>query len=163
MLDFVKRAFRNFFEVLLWINLIVCAIASAVIGGMIGEGAEAFLGLIIGVIVGIMTNIVGGGVIATLIAIEENTAKTAINITKTERNTAETLLANSGGGSVVGTTEGANCDSGSNNHTVDEQGRIDYRTWWGPDGGKYESWVDADGKRHENSYVPSLVSKDGGK
>jgi hypothetical protein len=66
MLIFVKRAFRDFCDFLLWINLIGSAIAGGVVGN--GRGHDYLLvGVIIGVVVGIFTNIVVGGFLATFI------------------------------------------------------------------------------------------------
>jgi len=64
MLDFVKLVFGGFFNVILWVILIGCAIA----GGIIG----AFWGVIIGIIVGLWVNVVFGGFVATIINIGEN-------------------------------------------------------------------------------------------
>jgi len=73
MLDFVKNAFRGFLEILLWINLFLCAVFGGVIGhGLSYFGNYTFLGIIIGIIVGLFINIVGGGLIATIINIDDN-------------------------------------------------------------------------------------------
>jgi hypothetical protein len=76
MLNFVKSTFRGFFVVLLWIILFGGAIAGFVIGG--GEdtfGVVALLGLILGALAGLIVDIIVGGFVATIIAIEENTRK----------------------------------------------------------------------------------------
>lgn len=92
MLDFVTNAFSKFFGILLWINLIANAIAGAVIGGSVRDyGPYWLLGLIIGAIVGMLTNIVFGGVVATFIRMEKNTANTERISAKNEKNTAEIL------------------------------------------------------------------------
>jgi F0F1-type ATP synthase assembly protein I len=69
MLNFAKKAFRNFIEVILWINLILSIIAGGVAGNLIGsmisyrnQGSFAFLGVIIGLIM--------GGFIATILNID---------------------------------------------------------------------------------------------
>jgi hypothetical protein len=69
MLDFVKRAFRGFFGVLLWVNLIICAIGGAVLGWV------GFLGFLIGVVVGLFTDIIFGGLVTTLLSIDANIEK----------------------------------------------------------------------------------------
>jgi len=76
MLTFVKNAFSKFLGVLLWLNLIVCAIVGCVTGYQIGDESAGLglLGLIIGALVGLGTNIYVGGLIATIISIEKNTA-----------------------------------------------------------------------------------------
>ena len=68
----VKAAFRSFFTAILWINLILCAIVGAVVGA---TGDYLMLGLFAGVIAGIFTNIVFGGLIATILNIDANLEK----------------------------------------------------------------------------------------
>jgi hypothetical protein len=86
MLNFVKMAFRGFLGVLLWINLLGCAVAGSIIGAAGRDGDDAAVGVIIGFavggLVGILMNVLWGGIIATLLAIEDNTAKTARNTGK---------------------------------------------------------------------------------
>jgi hypothetical protein len=73
MLNFVKNAFRNFIEVILWINLVGCAITGGIFGyGIDDNGLHAFLGVILGVLIGIISNIILGGLIATLLNIDKN-------------------------------------------------------------------------------------------
>ena len=79
MLNFVKRAFRGGFEVILWINLILSTIAGGIAGYYLGQlisyrnaGGYAFGGVLIGIICGLLTDIVGGGLIATFLSIEKN-------------------------------------------------------------------------------------------
>jgi hypothetical protein len=89
MLKFVKWAFRSFFGVLLWFNLIghvviVGALGYAVtviptpggarLGSMLGDGivwhiVGAVVGVIIGALIGAITNILFGGLIATFLDI----------------------------------------------------------------------------------------------
>ena len=71
MLDFVKKAFQNFLEVILWINLIVFIICGGSVGSIVG-GAYVIIGIIIGLIIGLLINIIGGGFIATIINIYRN-------------------------------------------------------------------------------------------
>jgi uncharacterized membrane protein len=49
MLDFVKSVFRGFFEVILWINLILCIICGGIIGNL--GGGHPILGVIILIII----------------------------------------------------------------------------------------------------------------
>ena len=80
MLEFVKKVFRGFIEVILWINLVVCIVGGGVAGYYIGgglinyqnKGGYVFLGIIIGLICGILTNVVWGGYIATILNIDKN-------------------------------------------------------------------------------------------
>jgi hypothetical protein len=70
MLDFVKKVFREFLGAILWINLILCAIAGGVIGNLLAynaRGGAVFLGLLIGAAVGLLINIASGGFIATIL------------------------------------------------------------------------------------------------
>jgi hypothetical protein len=90
LLQFVKGAFRVFVEILFWI----IPIGGAIVGGILGRSEKSsysddraiytFYGVVIGLVVGILIDIIYGGITATLLAIEENTAKT-------EENTAEML------------------------------------------------------------------------
>jgi len=80
MLRFVKTAFAEFFEIILWINLIGCVILGAIIFGNVGDKENyMFLGLIAGAFFGIITNIVLGGFIATFINIDKNIEKIVNN------------------------------------------------------------------------------------
>jgi Na+/glutamate symporter len=97
MLNFVKNAFRNFMEVILWINLLSCAIVGGVIGNSMGKSYDpwsvssggvghAVLGVILGLVVGMLMNIVWGGFIAAFLSIEENIAKMEIRSDRIEDN-----------------------------------------------------------------------------
>jgi hypothetical protein len=104
LLHFIKRAFRVFTEISLWL----IPIGYAVFGGITAKGMDSdyvFYGILIGLVIGILIDIICGGIIATLLAIEKNTAKT-------EENTAEILSflkrdAKVVGGKVAGSSEAA--------------------------------------------------------
>ncbi|MCL2194238.1 MAG: hypothetical protein FWB78_12695 [Treponema sp.] len=72
MLKFVQQAFRGFFEVILWLNLIGFAIAGAVVGFGFGEVGGVIAGFIVGLIAGFLINVIAGGFIATILNIDEN-------------------------------------------------------------------------------------------
>ena len=72
MLEFVRNVFRGFFNVVLWVCLIACAIGGAVVGASINGGGGAFIGIIIGILAGIVIDVVGGGIVATLLNIDDN-------------------------------------------------------------------------------------------
>jgi len=75
MLDFVRKAFRGGFEVILWINLILWAIFGGLIAGNALSnryGNYTFLGVIIGSVVGLLINIFVGGFISIILNIDEN-------------------------------------------------------------------------------------------
>jgi hypothetical protein len=84
MIIFLKNAFRRFVAVYFWVLWVSCAIAGGKIGhlfdstdryGDAGYG-YAFLGVLVGAFIGIGIGIAYAGFVATIIAIEENTAKT---------------------------------------------------------------------------------------
>jgi len=129
-------------EVGLWAIPIIFAIAGGVFGNYVDDD-YIFYGIIIGVVTGILVDIIYGGVIAALIVIEKNTAKT-------EENTAEILAFLKKGANVAGSKVAtANADVADFESDADAYGRRNYRTWYDSDGGKHESWVDADGNKHE--------------
>ena len=82
MVKLVKAIFDIFFEIGLWLTLIVCAIAGGIIGNNIGAGfiyssgnvssGHPFLGVFIGLIVGLLINIIFGGLAATALSIDED-------------------------------------------------------------------------------------------
>ena len=79
MLDFVKNAFRQGLEIILWLNLILWAITGAILLSMGRDDDKQFLygllGLILGGVVGMLYNIIFGGFIATILNIDNNVAK----------------------------------------------------------------------------------------
>ena len=96
MIDFVKKAFRNFIEVILWINLLLAVIIGGVAGYYIGQlisyrnaGGYVFIGIIIGLICGLLTNIIGGGFITTILSIDENLKQLKQKITGNTENIEE--------------------------------------------------------------------------
>jgi hypothetical protein len=79
VLQFVRNAFRNLLEVVLWVNLIVFAIGGGYLGKIVDsessysdETPYVFLGILLGVVVGMLLNIIVGGLIATVVEIGEN-------------------------------------------------------------------------------------------
>ena len=86
MLIFVKKAFRKFFEIWLWLNLALCATGGGALfyftvaqsrcdwSGRVVEvnGGLVFLGVVIGLAVGFINNILAGGLIATFLNIDDN-------------------------------------------------------------------------------------------
>jgi len=70
MLKLVKTIFGLFIEVSLWLTLIVCIIAGAIIGNNIG--GHPFLGIYVGLIVGLLINIIFGGLAATALSIDKD-------------------------------------------------------------------------------------------
>jgi hypothetical protein len=77
MLEFVRKNFRVFFEVCLWLNLILSAILGGICGNILGRGGSIFLGLIVGVIVGLIIDVIGGGLIAVFLEMSEDIKKIA--------------------------------------------------------------------------------------
>ena len=72
MLEWVRGAFRGFFSFTLWLCLIACAISGAVIGYGVNGVGFAILGLILGILVGLIIVIICGGIVATILNIDEN-------------------------------------------------------------------------------------------
>ena len=88
MLSFVKKAFRKFIEIWLWLNLIVCTVGGGVAfyftvatehdywgGRSSTNGGLIFLGVVIGLAVGLISNILFGGLISTFLNIDDNLEK----------------------------------------------------------------------------------------
>jgi len=129
MLNFVKNLYSTLVEIVLWIILVVFT----VVGYKLGDGVldNSIIGALVGLLSGVVVDVLLGGFVATIIAIERNTSI-------------------SGGYSVDEDTVPL-----MPNHNVaakptfDVQGRTNVSSWWDSDGVKHESWVDADGTRHE--------------
>jgi hypothetical protein len=97
MLNFVKSAFREFLEIVLWINLILWTIIGGIIGNAMGSynasyaallggrsngGGHPIIGGIIGLICGLLINIVAGGFFATILKMDENLEQLKNNVKK---------------------------------------------------------------------------------
>ena len=66
-------AFRGGLEIVLWINLIIFIIGGGIIGKILSyKNNYVFLGIFIGIIIGSLINIVGGGLIATILNMDKN-------------------------------------------------------------------------------------------
>jgi tetratricopeptide (TPR) repeat protein len=72
MINFVKSAFRGFFGVILWLNLILCLIAGGIVGNERLHVGGAIVGVLVGLLAGLFINIVFGGFIAIILNIDEN-------------------------------------------------------------------------------------------
>ena len=84
MLNFVRKAFRKFLEIWLWLNLIVCTVGGGVAfyftvatshswsGRSSTNSGLVFLGVIIGLVVGLIGNILFGGLVSTFLNIDDN-------------------------------------------------------------------------------------------
>jgi len=76
MIKFARNSFRGFFVITLWVLLLVFTIAGGMIGyGISYDGGGAFLGVIIGLFIWFIIYILGGGLIATFLNIDENIEK----------------------------------------------------------------------------------------
>jgi hypothetical protein len=111
MIDFVKGAFRGFFVFTLWVCLIGCVIGAAIIGGSVLGVGGVIIGIIIGVLVGLMIVITGGGLVATLLNMDENLEIIATNISKTGINSqaSQENISDSGNRSFVGNKRQKKC------------------------------------------------------
>jgi len=85
MLDLVKNFYRAFVEVALWFVLVVCIIVGFALGNTMDR---AFMGAVLGMLVGVVVDVFLGGLVATFIAIEKNTAETleAVNMLEVSIN-----------------------------------------------------------------------------
>jgi len=85
MLELIRSLFRGLYAIILWICLIACIIAGGIIGASMGgyysDGHPIFGGFI-GLLIGFILNILGGGLVATFLNIDENLQKIAQNIDK---------------------------------------------------------------------------------
>jgi len=131
MLNFLKSIYRTVIEIVFWVILIV--------GAIVGYMAFGILGAILGIVAGLVFDILCGGLVATILVIEKNTAET-LELLELLRN-----------GSRVDATNVPLMPSHNvaGKSAADTQGRTDVRSWWDSDGVKHESWVEADGTRHE--------------
>jgi len=82
MLNFVRKAFRGGLEAILWINLILWTICGGIAGNALSNWENyTFIGVIIGILVGLIVNVIGGGLIATILNIDENLEQLRFHIT----------------------------------------------------------------------------------
>jgi hypothetical protein len=76
MLDFIASAFRGVFEFLLWVNVIAFTIGGGIVGKVVFGGYHSdghpILGGIIGFLIGMILNILGAGLVAIFLRIDEN-------------------------------------------------------------------------------------------
>jgi len=152
MLNFIRTGYRGFFEVWLWINLIGCAITGGKVGALLRDlpggshGNFVFYGVVIGAVVGIATDILGGGLIAIFLSMDEKLQRVDENLQRliTSAVKKNTAAVNTYDRFELGAT--TNEELGA---TTNESVRTDYRSWYDRDGGKHESWIDADGNKHE--------------
>jgi len=101
MIEFARGIFRGFFVFTLWIWLFICTIGGGVIGYKLswGSGGYAFLGVILGLFFWLLYYILGGGLLATFLNMDENLEIIANNISK--------------GGNISQVSQGSISDSGN--------------------------------------------------
>ena len=80
MLNFVRKAFRKIFGIVFWIIIVL----GAIIGWNVfytlfyrwldwdSRGASKFFGMLLGIVIALIINIIGGGLIAAILNIDEN-------------------------------------------------------------------------------------------
>ena len=88
MVQFVKKAFRVFFVFFLWLTLCGCIFGGGYAGytmGLFTGDSEiyAILGALLGLVAGMLINIIIGGLVATIINIDDNVEIIKNNIFKT--------------------------------------------------------------------------------
>jgi len=74
MLKFVSRVFEGFIDIILWLILIVFAVAGAKAGWVFG-GGYAVLGFIFGAAIGLIFNVVVGGYLVTFVNMSKEISK----------------------------------------------------------------------------------------
>jgi hypothetical protein len=104
MLNFVKRCFRAYINVLLWINLVLTIVIMGALGyaatmmpgspvaddSMMWKIVCPVVGVILGAVIGISTNIFWGGLIATFIEIGNDLTEVKKLAADTRMSSAET-------------------------------------------------------------------------
>jgi hypothetical protein len=105
MLEFIRSVFRGFYTIIFWLCLIVCTIFGGIIGATMGgyrSYGPPIIGGILGLIVGLIIDILGGGLIATFLNIDENIQIIATNMSKSGTSGSISYLAASGNRKIVG-------------------------------------------------------------
>jgi hypothetical protein len=91
MLDWVAKVFRTWFEVILWLILIVFTIIGGIIGHAFGGyrdgGGATFLGILLGILAGLIADVIGGGFIANFLSMVDNIAEIKAAVVKNELKT----------------------------------------------------------------------------
>jgi hypothetical protein len=78
MLDFIRKSFRTIFTIFLYVTVIASVIGCALIGNAYGEliGLDEYwrvvLGVLAGLLIGLVIIIIGGGLVAVLLKMDEN-------------------------------------------------------------------------------------------
>ena len=73
MFNFIRNWFRSFFNFMIWICFIFFTIAGLAAGSKWGDGAGyLILGGILGFLIALVINVIGGGIIATFLNIDDN-------------------------------------------------------------------------------------------
>jgi len=89
MIDYIRDNFRKLFEIFIWIEIIGLTLFGLIIGGILAGIIGIFLGGIIGLLFGMMFVIIGGGIIATFLNMDENLSNLVSDISILKRNTSE--------------------------------------------------------------------------
>jgi uncharacterized membrane protein len=116
MLKFVAKMFESFLGVILWINLVGCAITGIIGGWAFGDdnwdsgAGGAFLGLLLGAIVGILTNIVFGGLIVIFVNMSKELSEVKKYVKKI--SSGYTVNNNAGTATAVSAPVAANSSTG---------------------------------------------------
>jgi len=69
MLELIRTIFRKFVSILLFVDIIGCAIGGAIIGS---EFKHEILGLNIGLLIGVISALIFGGLLATILNMDKN-------------------------------------------------------------------------------------------
>jgi len=111
MIEFARNIFRGFFIFTLWVWLFICAIGGGILGYKLswGEGSYAFLGVILGLFFWFNIYILGGGLLATFLNMDENLEILAQNVSENEDNSSIPRGSVSGSVSMVGNKRQKKC------------------------------------------------------
>jgi hypothetical protein len=80
MLNFVRKAFRKVFGIVFWVNIVLGAIIGRNVFYVFfyswlnwkSRGTSYFFGMLLGIVIALIINIIGGGLIAAILNIDEN-------------------------------------------------------------------------------------------
>ncbi|MDR0475381.1 MAG: hypothetical protein LBH43_17125 [Treponema sp.] len=112
MIEFARSIFRGFFIFTLWVFLILFAIGGGILGHTLswGSGGYTFLGVIIGLFLWFCFYILGGGLLATFLNMDENLEILAKNVSKLGNNPSIPQGGNVGSSvSIVGNKRQKKC------------------------------------------------------
>jgi hypothetical protein len=111
MIEFARSIFRGFFVFSLWVLLILFTVGGGILGYTLSwrSGGYAFLGVILGLFLWFCFYILGGGLLATFLNMDENLEILVRNASKNKDNSSITQGNVSGSGSIIGNKRQKKC------------------------------------------------------